>query len=334
MADLNWFQRLGRARTPAPPPSPTVVSDQATAATQETATGGAAAPRALPAPTLTLGQKWAIASASTPNLTVRPAAAAPSSVSTAANGPQHRPALQARKKSSFMSLLGGGSGSGGGNTGNISNNTSNHRCNNLSSDPADYEEDEQPVIFVRTRGEDICQPPKVDDVARTVQAVLLQRGVMEALPIEYNAHMLHVLSEFFKMQARMQKKEARWEDMSLNHAWERQEWGLLGDEWLEREKEYKAEVKRLELLLSKISTQGCRDSQPADSKAGSHTRSGSNGEKLKAVPVSGQSKSGLSTETHTPFGNGEGGKALRTSTGGIFIFSDRTFTYQYRFGGC
>jgi len=156
------------------------------------------------------------------------------------------PAKKLRKKSSFMNLL----------TGGLTSSSNTKRNSNLTANPPDSEEDEEPFIFSRTRGEDLYCPAKPEDLARTVQAVLLQRGLMDPLPIEYNSHLLNVLSEFFKMQKRMQKKQKKWQAVVRHHEWERQEWSLLADDWLVRENRYKAEVKRLELLISKTSDRG------------------------------------------------------------------------------
>lgn len=141
-------------------------------------------------------------------------------------------------------------------TGGITGSSNTKKNSDLTANLSESEDDEEPIIFPRTRSEDICCPAKPDDLARTVQAVLLQRGLMDPLPIEYNSHLLNVLSEFFKMETRMRKKQKKWQAVVRHHEWERQEWSLLADDWLKRENRYKAEVKRLELLISKTSDRG------------------------------------------------------------------------------
>ncbi|KAI1205994.1 uncharacterized protein F4807DRAFT_470568 [Annulohypoxylon truncatum] len=82
------------------------------------------------------------------------------------------------------------------------------------------------------------------------------RGILQPIPIEYNSYILHLIEGFADAQEQIQKAdidraEAR---NSLEHHLEH--FKAVADEWLEREHQYKAEIKRLEVLLSRTSRDG------------------------------------------------------------------------------
>ncbi|KXJ92799.1 hypothetical protein Micbo1qcDRAFT_202984 [Microdochium bolleyi] len=221
MADLNWFQKLGRARTPVPP-SPTIDQQPGPAAPAASSSSASTAVDAghhkITATSATAGSSGSRAETPT----------------TASSFPARRLPPQLSKKASHMSL----------------------RSRKLfSTDPADYEEDEPAVMFIRER-DNLCCPPKLEELAGSVQQVLLSRGNMASLPIEYNANVLHIVNGLFKTKRELKKSEDLREEITARHEVDRREWLELADEWMTREQQYKAEVKRLELALSKISPNG------------------------------------------------------------------------------
>ncbi|OTA52054.1 hypothetical protein K449DRAFT_301017, partial [Hypoxylon sp. EC38] len=73
---------------------------------------------------------------------------------------------------------------------------------------------------------------------------------------EYNSYILHLIEGFAKAQERIRMlddacAEAKYAlDYHLHH------FKSVADEWIEREGQYKAEIKRLEVLLSRTSSDG------------------------------------------------------------------------------
>ncbi|KAJ1329169.1 hypothetical protein MN608_05902 [Microdochium nivale] len=230
MAELNWFQKLSRARTPGPPSSPAVEQPGSATPTASSSSSASAAAGENHHDIITaVSAANGGGSGSSSSRVVTP--------TTTSSLPPRRPPLLPSKKASYMSL---------------------RSRKVFSADPADHHDDDEPhaVIFVRER-DNLCCPPKVEELAGSVQNVLLSRGGASApLPVEYNANVLHVVDGLFKAQADLRKSEGARAEMGRQYELERREWLELADEWMAREQQYKAEVKRLELALSQISPKG------------------------------------------------------------------------------
>jgi hypothetical protein len=84
----------------------------------------------------------------------------------------------------------------------------------------------------------------------------LMVGSMESIPIQYNSYILHLVEGFAK-----QKRKIRATEEACTKAEEEKQqlaarYQAVADEWLERETAYRAEIKRLEVLLSRTSQKG------------------------------------------------------------------------------
>ncbi|KAI2464000.1 hypothetical protein F4781DRAFT_436868 [Annulohypoxylon bovei var. microspora] len=110
-------------------------------------------------------------------------------------------------------------------------------------------------LFVREKDK-IWYNPSLTQMVETLQVALMTRDLMEPLPIEYNAYILHLIEGFADAQEQIGKIDtARTEAKhSLEHHLEH--FKTMADEWLERENQYKKEIKRLEVLLSRTSRDG------------------------------------------------------------------------------
>ncbi|KAI0881185.1 uncharacterized protein GGS22DRAFT_192672 [Annulohypoxylon maeteangense] len=82
------------------------------------------------------------------------------------------------------------------------------------------------------------------------------QGILQPIPVEYNSHILHLIEGFVDAQERIRKVDIDRAEAkhSLEHHLEY--FKAVADEWLEREHQYKTEIKRLEVLLSRTSRDG------------------------------------------------------------------------------
>ncbi|KAI0904098.1 hypothetical protein F4823DRAFT_233536 [Ustulina deusta] len=98
--------------------------------------------------------------------------------------------------------------------------------------------------------------PSLDQMVEALQVLLMTHGALEPIPIQYNSYVLHLVEGFAVAQENIRKAEAAYREakQSLEHNLE--QFRLVADDWLERESQYRAEVKRLEVLLSKCSRSG------------------------------------------------------------------------------
>ncbi|KAI0834214.1 hypothetical protein F5Y06DRAFT_307132 [Hypoxylon sp. FL0890] len=102
----------------------------------------------------------------------------------------------------------------------------------------------------------IWHNPSLDQMVEALQVKIMTQGTLRPIPIEYNSYILHLIEGFAKAQERIRAlDDARAEtkyalDYHLHH------FKSVADEWIERERQYKVEIKRLEVLLSRTSRDG------------------------------------------------------------------------------
>ncbi|KAI1288658.1 hypothetical protein F5Y03DRAFT_379581 [Xylaria venustula] len=98
--------------------------------------------------------------------------------------------------------------------------------------------------------------PSLEQMVEALQVQIMTHGVLEPIPVHYNAYVLHLVEGFAQAQENIVKRETACQEAkeSLEHHLE--QFRLVADEWSVRESQYKAEVKRLEVLLSKCSRNG------------------------------------------------------------------------------
>ncbi|KAI1414234.1 hypothetical protein F5Y13DRAFT_188332 [Hypoxylon sp. FL1857] len=102
----------------------------------------------------------------------------------------------------------------------------------------------------------IWHSPSLNQMVEAVQAQIMTQGVLHPIPVQYNSYILHLIEGFAKAQERIRelddaRSEAKYAlDYHLHH------FKSIADEWIEREDQYKAEIKRLEVLLSRTSRDG------------------------------------------------------------------------------
>ncbi|KAI0532955.1 hypothetical protein GGR58DRAFT_139744 [Xylaria digitata] len=110
-------------------------------------------------------------------------------------------------------------------------------------------------LLVRSQDQ-VWYNPSLDQMVEALQVLLMTHGVLHPIPIQYNSYVLHLVEGFAAAQESIHKAETAYQELkqSLEHNFE--QFRLVADDWLERESQYRAEVKRLEVLLSKSSQSG------------------------------------------------------------------------------
>lgn len=98
--------------------------------------------------------------------------------------------------------------------------------------------------------------PSTEQMVEALQAIIMTKGVLQPIPIEYNAYILHLIESFRDAHVRIGiANGARCTAQELHHQVE-QDFKMVADEWGKREAQYKAEVKRLEVILARTSRDG------------------------------------------------------------------------------
>jgi hypothetical protein len=108
-----------------------------------------------------------------------------------------------------------------------------------------------PNSFTNIRNpESVYHKPSVDHMAETLKVVMMTQSSMDQVPIAYNACILHVLEAYQDLRIELAKKESFLEDLKQSHTKDIEEFEALATQWEMKEREYKIEHKKLEVLLS------------------------------------------------------------------------------------
>lgn len=103
--------------------------------------------------------------------------------------------------------------------------------------------------------------PSLEQIIDSLQVVMMTKpGPLEPIPIQYNSHVLVLLEGYRKLQDELKEtRETAAKEVGEVKALRMRElesWRSMSEDWLEREKGYMAEVKRLELLLAEHTKEG------------------------------------------------------------------------------
>lgn len=82
------------------------------------------------------------------------------------------------------------------------------------------------------------------------------RGITQPIPIECNSYILHLIEGFADAQERIRKVDVARTETKRSLELHLEHFKAVANEWLQREQQYKTEIKRLEVLLSRTSRDG------------------------------------------------------------------------------
>ncbi len=93
--------------------------------------------------------------------------------------------------------------------------------------------------------------PNPEQMVETLKVVMMTQATTQPVPVQYNSCILHVLESYHDMRLELTAKER--ETAELKKAQIRAQQGLEEQvaQWRKRENEYKAELKKLEVMLAR-----------------------------------------------------------------------------------
>ncbi|KAL2021487.1 hypothetical protein VTK56DRAFT_7120 [Thermocarpiscus australiensis] len=99
--------------------------------------------------------------------------------------------------------------------------------------------------------------PNLMQMVETLRVVMMQkRDALVAIPIEYNSCVLALLEGFGRITRQLRDTEEQLAELKYIRERELEQFRGISEEWVQHEEAYKAEIKRLELLLAKESKDG------------------------------------------------------------------------------
>jgi hypothetical protein len=86
-------------------------------------------------------------------------------------------------------------------------------------------------------------------MVEALQVHLMTHSGIEPIPIKYNSYILHLIEGFAKARKTIRETEGACQETKQSLERNLEQFRAMADEWFERESQYRAEVKRLEVLL-------------------------------------------------------------------------------------
>ncbi|AEO62540.1 uncharacterized protein THITE_2106835 [Thermothielavioides terrestris NRRL 8126] len=98
--------------------------------------------------------------------------------------------------------------------------------------------------------------PNLMQMAETLGTVMMTGGATEGLPVAYNSCVLALIEGFYRLTRELRATEKELAELKISREMELEQFRGMTEEWVEKSEAYRAEIKRLELLLAKESKDG------------------------------------------------------------------------------
>ncbi|KAF7540238.1 hypothetical protein G7Z17_g12237 [Cylindrodendrum hubeiense] len=98
--------------------------------------------------------------------------------------------------------------------------------------------------------------PSVDQMAEALRVVMMTKSVLEPLSTEYYSHIMHVIEGYSLVKERTAAVEKELAETRALQQEEYEDYRAKQEDWMILEARYKAEVKRLELVIHRTSDTG------------------------------------------------------------------------------
>uniref|UniRef100_A0A0D2XJV5 Uncharacterized protein n=1 Tax=Fusarium oxysporum (strain Fo5176) TaxID=660025 RepID=A0A0D2XJV5_FUSOF len=120
---------------------------------------------------------------------------------------------------------------------------------------AEYSLDEVDKLFINA-GQQIWHNPSIDQVAETLQVAVMTNPANEALSAEYRSHILLLCEAYGTRHRKIAKLEKELAEAKMALKDEASRHNSIEEHWMVQDARYKAEVKRLEMFIHRMSDQG------------------------------------------------------------------------------
>ncbi|KAK2678168.1 hypothetical protein RAB80_006908 [Fusarium oxysporum f. sp. vasinfectum] len=120
---------------------------------------------------------------------------------------------------------------------------------------AEYSLDEVDKLFINA-GQQIWHNPSIDQVAETLQVAVMTNPASEALSAEYRSHILLLCEAYGTRHRKIAKLEKELAEAKMALKDEASRHNSIEEHWMVHDARYKAEVKRLEMFIHRMSDQG------------------------------------------------------------------------------
>ncbi|OWP04021.1 ureidoglycolate hydrolase [Marssonina coronariae] len=99
--------------------------------------------------------------------------------------------------------------------------------------------------------ESVYHEPSGDQMAEMLKVVMMNQSSFSPVPVEYNSTILHVLEAYEELRLQLRRREEAIEELKQSHLKDIEDFETLATQWEYKEKDYKSEMKKLEIMLSR-----------------------------------------------------------------------------------
>ncbi|KAM0456404.1 hypothetical protein ACHAO4_003428 [Trichoderma viride] len=117
--------------------------------------------------------------------------------------------------------------------------------------------------------------PSVDEMADMLRTIIMVSPTPPVLDPQYTSYVLHLVEGYSKLRSRLSAKEKEVAQLKAKQQEDRENSKMLFADWSAQEARYKAEIKRLELIIQQVSGKGVE--AVALARSGSLVRKGASG---------------------------------------------------------
>lgn len=101
-----------------------------------------------------------------------------------------------------------------------------------------------------TDPDNIWYNPNIDQMVETMMTVMMTKPSAARVPAEYNYCILHILEGYRDLKEELEQRTDELEKLKTLQDTQVTEFEKLGLKWARREKDYKSEMKKLEVILA------------------------------------------------------------------------------------
>ncbi|KAK7434008.1 hypothetical protein Landi51_13715 [Colletotrichum acutatum] len=186
--------------------------------------------------------------------------------------------------------------------------SSSHR---LSPSPAEPTEPADTVWYQER--DETERALSLEQMINALHYTMMTKNVLDPVPREYNSYILHLLEGYWDLQERLKKTEQELAEEKETKLKSLEEFTKMSEEWESKESDFRAEIKRMELVLVDAAPEGvgavvlARSGSLVDRSAGSSRLFKARVEKAKESPQKGDfgtSKAGSLDNTRISIGSG------------------------------
>lgn len=92
--------------------------------------------------------------------------------------------------------------------------------------------------------------PDCDRMVETLKVIMMMHDTFDTLPRQYNSYILHLLEAYQDLCSELAERQETIDSLQVNHQEDLKEFEMLAIQWETHEKDYRLEIKRLEVLLA------------------------------------------------------------------------------------